>query len=263
MSFVSLTTDFGGGGGVMRGVIWKICPDAKIADLTHTIPPQDVNMASWYIDQQAYYFPKGSVHVVVVDPGVGTQRRPIAVQAGEHFFVGPDNGVFSSVYDRAEKEGWPLKVVHTSKPQYWLPNISNIFHGRDIFSPVGAHLAAGVAIEDLGEVVEDYERFELPKPVIKGGEAKGEVVLFHEHLGNIISNIHRDDLPEIKDYSKVVVSIGDQVIEGMSRTFGDHKPGTLISLFGSTGLLMVSVVNGSAIDLVHPDLGDQITMKFE
>jgi hypothetical protein len=246
----------------MRGVIWSICPEAQIADLTHQIPPQNVRMASWYIDQQVYYYPAGSVHVVVVDPGVGTERRPIAVKAGEQYFVGPDNGVFSSVYDRAEREGKSLTIVHTNKPEYWLKNISHIFHGRDIFSPVGAHLAKGVPIEDLGQVITDPERINLPQPEIKENEANGEVILLYGYLGNITTNIHMDSLPEIKDLDKVKVEIGGRVIDGMNRTFGEREPGTLISLFGSTGLLMVSVVNGSAMELLKPEVGDKVRMVF-
>ena len=262
MPFISLTTDFGGSGGVMRGVIWNICPQAHIADLTHTVPPQDVYLATWLIDQQVYYYPKGSVHIVVVDPGVGTQRRPIAVQANGYYFVGPDNGVFSSVYQRAEKLGWQLKVVHTNNPKYWLPNISNIFHGRDIFSPVGAHLANGVKLEELGDVIDDPVRIELPQPVIGKDQVKGEVILLYPYLGNIISNIHQDMLPEIEDPEKVEVTIGDRTIHGLSRTFGEHPTGTLIALIGSTGLLMVAVVNGSAVDLLKPSMGEKVSISF-
>jgi S-adenosylmethionine hydrolase len=262
MSFISLTTDFGGGGGVMRGVIWGIYPEAQVADLTHNIPPQDVRYASWYIDQQAYYYPADSVHVVVVDPGVGTERRPIAVQAGKYYFVGPDNGVFSSVYQRAEREGWPLKIVHTNRPGYWLPEISNIFHGRDIFSPVGAHLAAGVPIEELGDEIDDPVRFELPQPMVDETGAEGEVILLYGYLGNIITNIHQSQLPEIKDYSKVEVTIGETKITDFICTFGERETGELVSLFGSTGLVIISVVNGSAMDLLKPKLGDKVKIKW-
>ena len=262
MSFVTLTTDFGGGGGVMRGVIWGIAPQAKIADLTHNVPPQDIRMAAWLLEQSVYYYPANSVHIVVVDPGVGTERRPIAVQAGTQLFVGPDNGVFSLVYQHAEKMGWPLKIVHTNKPEYWLPEVSEIFHGRDIFSPVGAHLAGGVAIEDLGEVVNDPVRIPLPQPEIGETEANGEVILLYSYLGNIISNIHRSQLPPIKDFSKVRVQIGERTIEGLKRTFGESETGSLIALFGSTDLLIVSVVNGSAVELLKPQIGDKIKLIY-
>jgi hypothetical protein len=262
MSFVTLTTDFGGDGGVMRGVIWKIAPEAKIADLTHHIPPQDIHMAAWSLEQSVYYYPENSVHIVVVDPGVGTARRPIAVKAGPQYFVGPDNGVFSLVYEHAEKMGWPLIIVHTNKPEYWLPEVSEIFHGRDIFSPVGAHLAHGVAIEDLGEVIDDPIRTHLPQPEVSTTEANGEVILLYTYLGNIITNIHRDLLPDGIDFSTVAVQIGERTINGMKRTFGESETGTLISLFGSTGLLMFSVVNGSAVDLLKPQIGDKIKLIY-
>jgi S-adenosylmethionine hydrolase len=146
MKHISITTDFGSGVGSMRGVIWNIAPDAMISDIYSQVPPQDINFAAWYLDHEVWYFPPGSIHIVVVDPGVGTSRRPIAAQIGEHYFVGPDNGVFSKLYQKAEKKRWPIRIFHTNKPEYWWQLESNIFHGRDIFSPVAAHLAAGVPL---------------------------------------------------------------------------------------------------------------------
>ena len=158
MAFITLTTDFGtedGNVGVMKGVIWGIAPKAQIADISHLVSPQNIHMAAFILNRHVYYFPEGTIHIVVVDPGVGTERRPIAAQIGPQRFVGPDNGVFTPMYKRAEKEGWPVKIVHTNKPKYWGDKISDIFHGRDIFSPVGAHLAAGVPLEALGTEIDD------------------------------------------------------------------------------------------------------------
>lgn len=262
MGFVSLTTDFGGEGGVMRGVIWKIAPNAQVADITHHITPQNIIQAAWLIYRQTFYFPDNSVHVVVIDPGVGTERRPIAVQAGPQYYVGPDNGVFTLIYEKAEEEGWPLKVVHTNKKEYWLPDISDIFHGRDIFSPVGAHLAAGVPIDDLGEVIVDSIRTDIPRPIVEENGAKGQVNMVFKYLGNIITNIHRDDLPPFEDLGKVQVTYKGTTIQGMNRTFGERDPGTLISLFDSKGYVMVAVVNGSADELLNPEVGDEITIQF-
>ncbi len=258
---ISLTTDFGGGGGVLRGVIWGIAPQAQVADLSHTIQPQNIRMASWYLTRQTHFFPSGSVHVVVVDPGVGTVRRPLAVQAGDQYFVGPDNGLFTPFYEQAEENGWPLKIIHTDKPEFWLPKVSVVFHGRDIFSPVAAHLARGVPLEDLGTPITDPVRQPLPRPTRAGNELRGEVILLYQHLGNIITNIDRVHLEGI-DPAGVRVTLGSTTIPTISRTFGEHQPGELIALFGSNDELMISVVNNSAIALLNPAVGDPVTLTF-
>lgn len=219
-------------------------------------------MAAWLTSRQIFYFPPGSVHIVVVDPGVGTVRRPIAVQIGDHYLVAPDNGVLSPFYDKAEREGLPLKIVHTNKPEYWLDNISDIFHGRDIFSPVGAHLSAGVPIEELGEVIDDPVRIQLPQPKITENRADGEVVLLFNYLGNIISNIHKDDLPEFEDRSKVKIMFNGTTINGLSRTFGERDLGKMIALPDSMGYIMIAIVQGSAVKHFNPELGDKVAMEY-
>ncbi|MBI3158295.1 MAG: SAM-dependent chlorinase/fluorinase [Chloroflexi bacterium] len=258
---ITLTTDFGGGGGVLRGVIWGIAPHAQVADLTHAIEPQNIRMAAWYLTRQVFFFPEGSVHVAVVDPGVGTPRRPLAVQAGPQYFVGPDNGLFTPFYEMAEERGWPLKVVHTDNPDYWLSKVSDVFHGRDIFAPVAAHLARGVPIEDLGTPVTAAVRVPFPRPQRNGDELHGEVILLYRHLGNIITNIDRPHLNGI-DPAGVTVQFGGTAINGLARTFGERQPGELIALFGSNDELMISVVNGSAIEMLKPEIGDPVLVRF-
>ena len=262
MKHISITTDFGSGVGSMRGVIWNIAPNAMISDIYSQIPPQDVNFAAWYIDHEVWYFPAGTTHIVVVDPGVGTARRPIAAQIGEHFFVGPDNGVFSKLYQRAEKKGWPIRIFHTNKPEYWWQLESNIFHGRDIFSPVAAHLAAGVPIEELGEEIHDETRIPVQEATFNEAGADGEVILIYEYLGNFTTNIHRTDLPEGFDPAKAKLQIGETVISGIRETFGEAQSGELIALYGTAGYIIVAVVNGSAYDLLKPDVGDKVRLIY-
>jgi hypothetical protein len=149
-----MTTDFGAGDhevGVMRGVIYRIAPQAKLADLSHDIPPQDILEGALILSQAASYFPPGTVHLAVIDPGVGTARRPIAGRVGDSFFVGPDNGLFTLRWKLAEEQRKPVEVFHLDNPDYWLPVVSRVFHGRDIFAPVAAHLANGVAWRRLGK----------------------------------------------------------------------------------------------------------------
>ncbi len=261
MGIVTLTTDFGGSPGVMKGVIWGIAPDVKIADLSHTIEPQNVLQAALQLNRQVYYFPEDTIHVVVVDPGVGTSRRPIAAQIGPQRFVCPDNGVLTPMFERAEREGWPVKIVHTNRPAFWLPTVSDIFHGRDIFSPVAAHWAAGVEQTSMGEAIDDPVRIELPYPQRTTKGIVGEVTLLFKHFGNIITSIHRDAFDGI-DPHVARVRIGGVDIEGVSRTFGDHEPGTLISLFGSSDYLMIAVVNGRALDRLDIDVGAPVEVTF-
>lgn len=260
MNNISITTDFGlkdGNTGVMKGVIYGICPDAKIVDITHLIEPQNVLQAGLVLARQVFYFPQNSVHVVVVDPGVGTIRRPIAARIGTQLFVGPDNGFLTPAYEHAEKEGWPIKIVHTDKPEYWLPQISDIFHGRDIFAPVGAHLAAGVALESLGPVVNDAVRIDLPRVQCDGDVVSGEIVHI-DHFGNLVSNIHREDLD---DFNNASVEFHELRFDQISRTFGERAAGSLMALYCSTGFLMVSKVNGNAHEDLKCDVGSVIIVS--
>ena len=168
LPILTLLTDFGlrdGYSGVLKGVIWSILPDAQVADLSHTISPQNIVEGALALARTAFFFPDGTVHVAVVDPGVGTRRRPIALRLGSHFFVGPDNGLFTLVLERAESEGWPVEAVQLDNPAYWLPEISRVFHGRDIFSPVAAHIAGGVPLEKVGSPIDDPVRLEIPRPI--------------------------------------------------------------------------------------------------
>jgi len=153
MALITLTTDFGTGDyGIaqMRGVIWSISPTAEIIDLCHEIAPQDVQQAAALLGDTVFTFPSSTVHVVVVDPGVGTSRHAMAARFGEQYYVGPDNGVITYLLRHVQEAGLALEMSILDKPQYWLPNITNIFHGRDIFAPVGAHLANGVPVSELG-----------------------------------------------------------------------------------------------------------------
>jgi S-adenosylmethionine hydrolase len=257
MTFITLTTDFGirdGNVGVMKGIIWGIAPEAKIADISHLIEPQNIREAAYILARQVFYFPENTVHIVVVDPGVGTQRRPIAAQIGPQRFVGPDNGVFSPLYTRAEGEGWPMEIVHINRPEYWREKVSDIFHGRDIFSPVGAHLASGVPLSKLGTPIDDPVRIELPEPKETDRGIVGEVIRF-DHFGNIISNIHREEMEHL---GEVKVSLCDLTIDGLVRTFGEREPGDLIALYSSTDYLIVSEVNGDAQKRLGAEIGDVI-----
>lgn len=257
MGFITLLTDFGirdGAVGLMKGVIWRIAPDAQIADLSHTISPQNLQEAAVVLRFGAPYFPENTVHVVVVDPGVGTQRRSIAARFGPYYFVGPDNGVCTPLIEMAEAAGGPIEIVALDKPEYWLPEISDVFHGRDVYSPVGAHLAAGVPLGDLGSPIDDPIRLTIAQPEITDSGVKGEII-FIDDFGNLHTNILRSHL---SPWSEVKVLISDQEIAGLTRTFGKRPPGTLIALYGTEHDLNVAVVNGNAQALLQAEVGDSV-----
>ncbi len=265
MTVITLMTDFGikdGNVGVMKGVIWGICPTAQISDLSHLIQAQNIREAGYILARSVPYFPKGSIHVVVVDPGVGTQRRPMAAQIGDWFYVGPDNGTITVLLERAQQEGWETKFIELNRPQYWLQAISHVFHGRDIFSPVAAHLANGVHLSELGTPFTDPVRLQLPKPVETESGWRGQVIHI-DHFGNVSSNIRIENIgAAMQSKEKIVVRLNGVDINGMVNTFGERPVGELVALIGSTGNLGIAVVNGSAQQKLGTKVGDNVEVVY-
>ncbi len=265
MPILTLTTDFGlkdGNVGVMKGVIWGICPAAVIADISHLIAPQNVPEAALILARSAPYYPAGTVHVVVVDPGVGTARRPMAARIGDWFYVGPDNGTITLLYQRARAEGWACEFVELNNPKYWLPKVSHVFHGRDIFAPSAAHLANKVALSSLGARIDDPVILDLPQPQREASGWKGQIIHV-DHFGNLASNIRVEHLGTALDHKdRIVVRLGNTQINGMVDTFGERAVGEVVALLGSTGNLIVSVVNGSAASRLGAGVGDRLTVKI-
>jgi S-adenosylmethionine hydrolase len=245
--------------GVMKGVIWGIAPDVQILDLSHDIGPQNIHEASFVLGRAAPYFPPGTIHLVVVDPGVGTERRPMAASLGPYTFVGPDNGVITRLLAYAKGQEWSIVTVHINSPEYWLPEISHIFHGRDIFAPVAAHIAAGVPLNEIGEPLDDPILLPLPSLTRIEGDLQGQVI-YIDRFGSLITNIRKEDI-EIRPVQSI--EVGDRVIPGMVNTFGDRSPGSLVALLSSTGDLIVSIVNGDAAQELGGEVGDQITVSFQ
>lgn len=259
MPVISLLTDFGDRDafvGIMKGVIWKIAPQVQIADLTHWIEPQNVLHGALILGQAYAYFPEGSVHVAVVDPGVGTQRRAIAARIGKFYFVAPDNGLLTLPLEKAEKSGEPIHVVELNEPRFWLPEVSRSFHGRDIFAPCAAHLINGVPLDEMGSNIEsrDLLRVDIPKPrrTPNGWLAQ---VLMADVFGNLISNLTVQDAGD-REIRKVMIA-GTE-IERFTRTFGEAPAGSLISMFDSSGYLSVCVVNGNAQKQLNVRVGDTL-----
>ena len=258
MTVITLLTDFGlrdGYPGVMKGVIWKIAPDVQIADISHSIKPQNVLQGALALARTSPFFPPGTIHVAVVDPGVGTQRRPICLLLGKQYFIGPDNGLFTRVLEQAEAQQAFIQIVQLDQRKYWLPEISRGFHGRDIFAPVAAHLARGIRLEDLGTPIHDPIRLQIPAPIpIQGGGWRGQVIEI-DTFGNLSTNIERSHLIPLKE---VIVQIAGQRINGLVNTFGDRPKSTLIALYGTAHDLMISIVNGNAARTLNISVGDVI-----
>ena len=260
MPILTILTDFGtkdGFVGTMKGVIWKIDPAIQIADLTQEVSPQNILEGAIALWRAAPFFPADTVHVAVVDPGVGTHRRPMAARLGDQYVVGPDNGLFTPMIEDARKAGLPVEFIHTDNPAYWLPNVSHTFHGRDIFAPVGAHLAHGVALKDLGTPFTDPILITMPKPerTAKGFNAHISVV---DIFGNLTTDLPAAEL----NGRPVKVSLKGHTIGALSPSYG-HKPaGTLVSLIDSEGYLEVAVVNGSGAKTLSAKVGDKVEVEF-
>ena len=265
MSVITLMTDFGikdGNVGVMKGVIWGICPTAQISDLSHMIQAQNIREAGYILARSAPYFPKGSILVVVVDPGVGTARRPMVARIGDWFYVGPDNGTITAWLERADQEGWQTEFVELNRPQYWLQTISHVFHGRDIFSPVAAHLANGVSLNELGTSFDNPVQLELPEPERLQNGWRGEVIHI-DHFGNVSTNIRIENLGDAMNKKEnILVRLNGIAINGMVDTFGERPVEELVALIGSTGNLGIAVVNGNAQQRLGTKVGDGVEVVY-
>jgi S-adenosylmethionine hydrolase len=249
---LTLTSDFGLSDhyvAVMKGVILSICPQTRMVDISHGINPFEIAEGAYLIAQAYPWFPPKTVHVVVVDPGVGTARRPILLEAAGQYFVGPDNGVLSMIYSR-EKH----KVRLISNDRYFRKPLSRTFHGRDIFSPVAAHLAAGVAPSRMGKLIQDYLRPSFEKPQRTGKRTWTGRILRIDRFGNIVTNFHVSDFPELesKNFS---LAIGPRQIGVMAHNYAECGPGELFLIAGSSGYLEASVSQGSAARAVGCETG--------
>lgn len=257
MSFLTLTTDFGtkdGFVGTMKGVIWKICPQVQIADISHEISPQNVLEGAIALWRAYPFFPEGTIHVAVVDPGVGTSRRAIAGKLGPNYFVAPDNGLLTPMIEDAEAKGWPVEFVDCSNPKYWLPNVSHTFHGRDIFSPVGAWLATGLDLNELGPVITDVMRTPLPKPQKTANGWKASIMVV-DVFGNCTTNLPAAEVEGIQD---IEFTLQGKTVSGLVTSYGHRKPGELVALVDSEAFIEIAVVNGSAARTLGVKVGDEV-----
>ena len=272
---ITITTDFGtrdGYVGTMKGVIAGIAPGVPCIDITQEIPPQDVRSAAYVLWTALPYFPPESIHVVVVDPGVGTARRPIAARTSWGTLVGPDNGVFSYVWEAAP----PERIVELANPDYRTVAISSTFHGRDIFSPAGAHLARGVPLAEFGPEVTDPVRLPAPVLTVTDTTIAGEVI-YIDHFGNVITSIGRlvwegallsldpafGDAPAgIINAARVRVLVAGRDLGPVRHTYGEVSPGEPLALVGSEGLLELAVNRGHGAQALNLKIGDYVEISL-
>jgi len=253
---VTLLTDFGLKDpyvAMMKGVILSVNPTARIIDISHLVTTAGVAQAAQILYDTYPYFPEGTVHVAVVDPGVGTQRRPILAVARSHLFVGPDNGVLWPIIETCDE----AEIIHLTEARYFLPHVSHTFHGRDIFAPVAGHLSQGVDPFDMGPVIYDPIHLKYPAPYQKEGSLYGQIVQV-DHFGNLITNIRAEELQEFLKGSILLVRIGDLNIEGIEQTYAQTAAGEPLALFGSSGYLEIAVNRGRAVDRTGFDPAETI-----
>lgn len=255
---ITLTTDFGYKDpfvGLMKGVIAGINPLARIIDLSHGIAPQDIMAAALTLRYSVNFFPRGTIHVVVVDPGVGSARRPLLIESGGNFLIGPDNGVLSL----ALADEKPAKIIHLSNPAYHRRPVSATFHGRDIFAPVAANLSTGMDSEALGDAVEDFIRIDWPSIFRSADGLTGEIV-YIDGFGNLFTNITEHDLKTFNS-RKVMIGIGDVEIQGLATNYVAGGPGGYAALINSWGLLEIAVSRGNAQLACGAQIGDKIAIR--
>ena len=253
---ITLLTDFGTADyfvGAVKGAILSVNPQAVIVDISHEIPPQDIETGAFILLASYQTFPAGTIHVAVVDPGVGSERRPIVVSINEQFFVGPDNGIFSYICDREPTH----QAFHVTEEKFFRPSPSSTFHGRDIFAPVGAALSKGVEPEQLGSEIEDEVRLESLNPVVrKAGKVQARIIHI-DHFGNCITNITRDLFNERKNAHLL---INGKTIRDFRTFYGESTGSNPFVIWGSAGFLEISINGGSAAKVLQAKRHDTVML---
>ena len=256
---IALLSDFGTRdhyAGTMKGVMLSICPDATLVDITHDVPAHDVMDGALQLAAAARYFPAGTIFLAVVDPGVGSARRGIAVEAGDYRFVAPDNGVLTAVL----RELAPKKIVELTERRYARPTVSRTFEGRDRFAPAAGWLAKGIQLTALGRPAPDYQRLDIPLPDVNGSEITG-VVLRVDRFGNVVTNIDRRIFEAAARSGSMQVTAGGHTVGRLVATYADIQPGEICALFGSTDHLELAANSESAAERLHLARGASVEVR--
>lgn len=258
LPLVTLTTDFGDGSSyvaAMKGAMLAVHPSLRVIDLSHRIPPQDLLATAYFLSDALPHFPMGTIHIVVVDPGVGSERDLLCVLWNGQAILAPDNGCWTGIEPVTSDS--PLTVYRLTARQFWAANVSDTFHGRDILAPVAGHLALGVSPGELGARVGQWVRLPLPAPRTFGRTVHGEIVHV-DAFGNLITNITAAMLGDRR-----VVRVGNRPSARWVRTYSDAEPGTLVALIGSSGRLELAVVCGSAAEVLRVRVGTVVTAGID
>jgi S-adenosylmethionine hydrolase len=265
-AIITLTTDFGLTDAYvaeMKGVILSINHEAKLVDICHTVRPQNIEEAAFVLGTAYQFFPAGTIHLVVVDPGVGTKRRAVILKTPSAYFVAPDNGVLSYVMQdySGRQEGLPgeLKAVSITNPRFWREPASPTFHGRDIFAPVAAHLSLGTPIMEFGKSIRSLTRLPIPQLRREADDSLVGQVRHIDSFGNLTTNIKSDRLPS--GGQAVIVEIANRRISQLSRTYADGKG--LLALIGSSDYLEIALRGGSAAGFLHAKIGDEVKVRLK
>ena len=261
-AIITLTTDYGARDAFaasVKGVILKINPQAQIVDISNEISPQDIWEAAYTLRSAYSHFPKGTVHLAVVDPGVGSGRKPIIVVTESYYFVGPDNGLFSLIYQEAER----LRVHHITSTHYFLPNPGPTFHGRDIFAPVAGWLAKGIPSGNFGEEITDYVKLNIPAPKTTANSIEGHIVHI-DRFGNIITNITYKDIRAIfsegMDLGATSVSVAGKEIKGFKKFYAEAAPGEPGAIINSSGDLEIFLFKQNARAALSVKRGEAVRL---
>lgn len=259
---ITLTTDFGTSDayvGIMKGVILGINPDVQVVDLTHAIPPQDIHDAALSIHSAHRYFPEGTIHTIVVDPGVGSDRQAVICQTDRAFFVCPDNGILTYLLHEIENaDGQSIKAVAIQNKAYYLPEVSNTFHGRDVFAPVAAHLSLDVPLANIGPPVTDIVQLPIPTHQVAGNTIIGQIVKI-DRFGNAITNLSESALAGIG--STYEIRVGSTRLTRLNRAYAESGIGKPLAIIGSFGVLEIAINGGSAETRLGLKRGDVVEIR--
>lgn len=261
MNLISLITDFGLSDnfvGVMKAAILKINPKARVVDICHQVRAQDIRQAAFLLSSSFRFFPRGTVHLAVVDPGVGSRRRKIIVRTKDYYFVAPDNGLLAF----ALKDEPPKKIIEITNEKYFLKPVSCTFHGRDIFAPVSAYLSKGESAGEFGRAVKSFRALELPAVKINSRELTGEII-YIDNFGNLVSNIDRSALESFIRNKRFSIRLKNNTLRRLSRAYMEGAALQPLALIGSFGCLEIAVNAGSARDYLKADKGDKIKVSIE
>ena len=259
-AIITLTTDFGEGSryvAAMKGVVLAINPHAQIVDISHVVPHQDIRSGAIVLAETTRWFPPETVHIAVVDPGVGSSRRIVYARMGRQQFIAPDNGLLSGV----AKLEVPSKIVCLTKPEYWLGEVSHTFHGRDIMAPVAARLSLGLPPDDLGETCDQLIELPWPEAQQVPNRIEGEVVEV-DSFGNLITNITREMLRGVPTSENVLVSCEEHETQGIFATYSDQPPMTFMAHVGSTGRLELAIVDENASAMLGVRVGASVRVSW-